>query len=94
MGELHKKRGFSFLLLFSFWVEVRIGCIGALGLSGFLTLLFPCTHLLIVDFLWDCLRQWTYLNLREPLKSGVVCDCLSLLFRILLIFSHLTGLGK
>jgi len=91
--ELHKKRGFSFLLLFSFWAKVRIGCIGALGLSSFLALLFPCTHLLIVNFLWDCLRQWTYLNLREPLKSGVVCDCLSLLFCFLLIF-RLSRSGK
>jgi hypothetical protein len=48
---------------------VRIGCIKALGLSGFLPLLLSCTHLLIVDFLGDCLCQWTHLNLREALKS-------------------------
>jgi hypothetical protein len=61
-----KKRGFSFsflfffcpfLLLFSFWVKVRIRCTEILGLSDFLALLLSCTHLLIVHFLRDCLGQ-------------------------------------
>jgi hypothetical protein len=49
--EHQKKESFYFLLLFSLWVKVRIGCIWALSLSGFLALLLSYTHLLIVDFL-------------------------------------------
>jgi hypothetical protein len=45
-----RKMGFFHLLLFSFYPKVGIGCISALGLSGYLALLFSTTYLLIVNF--------------------------------------------
>jgi len=73
---------------------VRIGSIDALGLSGFLALLLSCTHLLIVDFLWVVSASGCRLVKPNHLNLGVMCDCLSLLFRVLLIFRISRVLGN
>jgi hypothetical protein len=44
--------------------------------------------ILIVDFSLDCLRQWMWLVKLNHLNSCVVCDCLYLLFHVLLIFRN------
>ena len=49
-------------------VIVRFGCIGVLVLSDFLSTIFLYS-IFHSEFLRDCLRQWTYLTLREPLQS-------------------------
>jgi hypothetical protein len=73
---------------------VRIGCIGALGLSSFLVLLFSCTYLLIVDFLRVVPASGCRLVKLNHLNLGVVCGCLSLLFRVLIIFRISWVLGN
>jgi hypothetical protein len=61
----------SFVLSFEnnlYCVIVRFGCIGVLDLSDFLCIIFLYS-IFHSEFLCDRLRRWTYLTLREPLKS-------------------------
>jgi hypothetical protein len=63
-----------------------LGVIEALGLSDFLVLLLSCTHLLVVDFLQVVSASGCRLVKSKHLNLCVVCDSLSLLLCILLIF--------
>ena len=92
-SESKKECFFPFVIIL-LWAKWELGVIGALGLSGFLALLLSCTHLLIVDFLWVVSTSGCRLVKPNHLNLCVVCDCLSLLFHILLIFRISRVLGN
>jgi hypothetical protein len=89
-----RKEFFFPFVIILLWAKWELGVIEALGLSDFLTLLLSCTHLLIVDFLQVVFASRCRLVKQNHLNLCVVCDCLSLLFHILLIFRISRVLGN